>query len=152
MQRSFEEYLETPPWEAFIQMVNDYYPLELNPTLTDLCSIEAIAGEKTRVTLSISRYRHRDQLLPPFTVRAINYYRLDLSTFFTERLTLPLALPKAPLTTRDVVDLISAKLNIAFDRNDFKHKLIDNGSKSVTLEAHPRSLRWIGSITLPLTY
>lgn len=152
MQRNLEEYLETPPWEAFIQMVNDYYPLELNPTLTDLCSIERISGEKTRVTLSISRYRHRDQLLPPFTVRAINYYRLDLSTFFTGRLTLPLKLDKAPVTTRDIVDVIGAQLKIVFDRNDFKHKLIEPGSKSVTLEAHPRSLRWVGAIDLPLTY
>lgn len=149
MTRSLEQYVKASPWEALIQLINDNFDFALSPSATTLVSLSHLDDEgSTRVTLSSSRGKQSGRYLPPFTSHVFNYTRLDLGVYLHAYDGHRFIVDSYPISTVDVVKRLSKLTGIPFDKNDFKHYLIEDDSKSkFTLEAHPYSLRWIGKIT-----
>lgn len=144
MERTTRDYLRLPPWEALLEIVNDTHNLVLSPHTTTLRNMEVVDTETVEVTLSVNRSTSHRQLLPPFDEHVFQYQRLDLTRFF--RVNTPVTVPDVPLTTKDLVRVLTDRTGVVFDINDFRHQSLDGVTPPYTLKAHPRSLRWVGQL------
>lgn len=150
MSDRLTDYLSLPPWEALIQMVNDYHALDLNPKLAKLVSMNHVDKDTVKVTIASPRSQRGNVALPPFDYRVVTYHRLDIETFFGEFIQEPFVVSQYPATTKRITDELSRRSNVKFDINDFRHYIIQDFQDRIYLEAFPGSLRWTGKVVLTL--
>lgn len=151
MERSLREYMSLDPWEAVIAMINDNYTLALNPVRTKLVSMEPF-GADLRITLLSERSPSEGNLLPPFDQKTFQYTRLELGEFFGLGLDpFVFNLQAYPSSTKAVTQVLTAQTGVIFGRNDIEHYSIDAPISGVFgINAHPMSLRWVGSLSVTL--
>lgn len=143
--RTTREYMGLRPWEALITMVNDEYGLQLNPETTELVNVEQLDQYQIEVTLAVHRNRDHQQQLPPVSEHTIRYTRVDIGLFFRAKDT-PIPVNDPPKTTQALISTLTARTGVAFDIDDVIHVPLDDVTPPYRLKAHPRSLRWVGSI------
>jgi hypothetical protein len=147
-----DRYLEESPWEAFIMMVNDQYHFQLFPETTTLVGIESLANNRVEVTIASQRSRSLRNLLPSLEQFTFVLTLIDLSTYFGGALSIPASELTTP-STMTIVNWLQTNINaIPFYKDDIIHEEIDLPLPvTYVLNAHPRSLRWSGSVTITLT-
>lgn len=143
--RTTREYMGLRPWEALITMVNDEHALSLSPETTELVSVEIIDTHQIEVMLAVSRSQDDRQQLPPLTEHVFRYTRVDIGLFFRAK-DRPIEVTEPPHTTQALVAALTARTGVAFDIDDVIHVPLTETTPPYTLKAHPRSLRWTGSI------
>lgn len=141
------DYLKLEPWEALIEIVNNRYLLELDSARTKLLEFTPGVGTQTSIKLSTQRSGAVGNLLPSFSERTFSYDRLDLTTYFGSA-PVVIAGVKPPVSTYALTQVLSAQTGIKFSPNDFINEIIETDAQlaNYELEAHPRSLRWVGSV------
>jgi len=143
-----ETLLQYPPWEALIRMVNHHYRMTIDPRMAKLVEQETLSDNRLEVTLALKPSGSLRNLLPPTEQITVVYQLLDLGTYFGGTFTI---VDRAyPDTTLTVVDQLSETFGVVFDRDDILHETIPMGLTTYTLKAHPRSLRWVGSLDISL--
>lgn len=143
------DYLKLSPWEALIEIINQKYFLDLDSATTKMLAFTPGVGTRTAIQLSADRSTRPGNLLPPSMNRTFHYDRLDLTAYFGAD---PVVIPgvRAPISTHTLVTRLSAQTGIVFDKNDFVNEIVmtDAQLADYTLLAHPRSLRWVGTLRL----
>lgn len=144
------DYLQEDPWVAVVNRINDLYLTEIQPNTSSLKAIESLGGTRTKITIETNISEAEGNTMPPVTRYDYEYDRLDLASFF--RVTTPKGLTgfALPTSTFKVIDAISELNDIKFTLNDFMHYQYDEYLKVYTLEANPKSLRFVGSLQFEL--
>lgn len=144
------DYLGTDPWNALIRMINDRAYVNLNPVTAKLVSLEAVAGPETRVTLDANRSTSDANIDAPLPENLVYLFeRLDLSTFFGTTV-IDVSGVTLPITSAAIMDQLGERNGIVFDVGDFYQEEYTAFSTTITLRAHPNSLRWIGQLRINL--
>lgn len=144
------DYLQATPWDALIARINDLYRTELEPFTTRLGSFESEGGTRTRITIVPKQVDSSTNTAPPIVHTEYTYDRLDLSTFFVGPALKQLSGLTLPTDTFKVLDAISELNDIVFTLNDFTHVQYDTYNEVLTLEANPKSLRFVGQVQFEL--
>lgn len=146
------DYLTLPPWDALVQMVNDQTFAQLNPLTTSLKSFKSLGGKSVEVVLAAARSTSEFNILPVYPDSTFAYDRLDLATHFHQLAPTNISGYRLPLSTVDLLTDIGLRNGIVFDVGDFIHQRIEvySPGAELVLEAHPDSLRWVGSLRLRL--
>jgi hypothetical protein len=146
------DYLTLPPWEALVQMVNDQTYAQLNPLTTSLVSITSLGGRSVEVVIAAARSTSEFNILPVYPDTTFHYDRLDLAAEFKQGVPVNINGYRLPLSTVDLMNDVGARNGIAFDVGDFLHQRLETYTPGaeVVLQAHPESLRWVGSLKLRL--
>lgn len=142
-----DDYLKLDPWEALIRIINDRYHLELDTKTTTMVSFEVGTGTRTSIRLSRKRSDSPRNLLPEFTERTFHYSRIDLESYFGSE---PIVVSDIalPTSTSTLIKQLSTASGVVFSHNDFINDFIetDEELEGYVLQAHPKSLRWVGSL------
>lgn len=147
-----ETYLQQPPWDALIAMINHRWLLQLEPTTTELVHLTSLGGTRTEIGIAVKRTGGLGSLLPPFEQGTYEYDRIDLTSYFGG--VAPLIIPnlQLPVSTPRIAEYLTEQYGIVFEPNDFFHEtLIDyDQTQPYSLTAHPNSLRWVGSLNVQI--
>lgn len=142
------ELLRLPPWEALIEAVNYHLQLTLDARSTRLVELDLLTDDRIEVTLAFNTSTSLRNLLPPTQQITVVYQRLDIGRFFGYALVLP---PDTVFpSTVELTKYITQRTGVVFDKDDVIHEMIPVGSSPYQLQAHPRSLRWVGTLTINL--
>lgn len=141
--------LQLSPTRALIEILGVRNGVDLSDDTLEILDITAMTGRVTQVTLQVRKNRDMFTSLPLKGSVVFTYNRLDLAEYFSQtQLTIKLALPT---TTRTVMEVLTNYYGYQFDSADFVVERIDeNNAHQYQLKATPRSLRWVGSLTLDL--
>lgn len=140
------ELLRLPPWEAIIRMINRRYTMSIDPQCATLVELEELTDNRMEITLALHPSASLRNLMPPTQQMTVVYERLDLSRFFDGPITL--SFTTSPTTTLDLTRKLTELTGVVFGKNDVMHEVIPIDQSSYTLRAHPRSLRWVGELTI----
>jgi hypothetical protein len=145
------EYLRFPPWEALVEMINQKHFVQLNPKVTQLAGLVALGDTLTEVTVKATRSAHPGNLLPAFTQGTYRYHRLNLGQYF-QSLGIPLVVTglRLPVSSWELVQWLQDITGVVFDLSDVLVERVTTvqQAQAVRLQAHPRSLRWVGELVL----
>lgn len=146
------ELLSLPPWEALVSMINAEYGFSLDYQTTHLYALEPLDDNQMELTIQVRRSKAWHNLLPQVDQYTFQYRRLDLGTFFNaDGKALVLDDSRQFTTTVDLMEEISTRTGVYFDIDDVYHEPLPNGRViEYTIRAHPRSLRWVGELTVTL--
>lgn len=145
------DYLNVDPWTAVIEMINNEYGVELNPSSTSLVSLESLGGTKTKLKLRTNWGNSPDDTQPKPELPEFFYYdRLDLGTMFKGGPIYVMNNVRMPLTTFQVMGMLYRKNDIVFSYTDLMADQFDKFNTAYKLTAKDESLRFVGSI--PFTF
>lgn len=147
-----EQLLELSTRGAIVRMINDENktffngdeagPLVISPPLVK-------GGIRTEVEVSIRRKLSGMDELPFAGQLAFRYNRLDVENTFYGRLNG--FRPSMPTSTQVLLDELTARMGIKFEKDDFiLEDIIRNNAAPYVLKAKPESLRWVGSMAIQL--
>ncbi len=140
--------LRLPPWEAIIEMINRRYHMSIDPQSAQLVELDPLDDDRMEITLALKPSNTLRNLLPPTQQMTVIYRRLDLNRFFGGPLTLP---PDSTIvSTLDLTHYLTQRTGVVFDKDDVIHEMIPVGVSPYILKAHPRSIRWVGELTINL--
>lgn len=141
--------LQLTPTKALLEIAGARNNVTLREDIIQIADVTALVGRQTQVTLKVRK--SFDPFAPvPFEGSSIFIYnRLDLGTFF-EGVKINLTLD-LPATTSHLIDILSAEYGYVFDSDDFYEEVITvANAHGYVLRATPRSLRWVGELTVNL--
>lgn len=144
------DYLQAAPWDALIARINDTYQIELEPYTTQLVELESQGGTRTRVVIAPHQVDSETNTAPDVSRTEYFYDRLDLASFFKGPTIKQLSGMTVPTDTFKILDAISELNDIKFTLNDFIHIQYDSYGQRYTLQANPKSLRFVGSVQFEL--
>lgn len=144
------DYLQAAPWDALIARINDAYQIELEPYSTKLIELESKGRTYTRVVIGPNQVDSDTNTAPPIERTEYFYERLDLANFFTGSPIKQLSGFTLPTDTFKILDAIGELNDIVFTLNDFLHVQYDAYGQTFTLEANPKSMRFVGSVQFQL--
>lgn len=144
------DYLKADPWVAVINRINDVYLTEIEPSSTELVSIDSLGGTRTSVTIKTNISESPTNTMPPVERNTYEYDRIDLASFFIGDGVKDLEGFALPTSTFKVLDAVSELNDIVFTLNDFLHYQYDEYLHVYTLQANPKSLRFVGSLQFQL--
>lgn len=147
------EYLKYKPWDALITIINHRYRLSLDTETTELVAFTPKEGTRTDITLRAKRSTSERNLLPQMGERTFSYDRLDIGSYFGgDSLTISGVRP--PISSYELVQKLSEMYDVVFSPDDFINEIImdDDELANYTLTASPRSLRWVGSVSIRGSY
>jgi hypothetical protein len=146
-------YLRLSPWEAFIAMVNDQYHYGLFPETTTLVDRESLDNGRLEITIAVQRSKRLSNLLPPFEQATFVLNRLHLGEYFNSPVQFFRSqLPEVGFRRSDLLDVIFATEgnSVYRDISDIEDEWVIRDEVSAltqhVIEAHPLSLRWVGSV------
>lgn len=142
------ELLRLPPWEAIIEMINRRYHMTIDPLATHLVALEEMSDNRLEITIALFPSASSRNMLPPTKKMTVVYERLDLARFFGSSVSM--GLPNRPVSTLDITQWLTQLTGVVFDKNDVIHEMIPIDDDTYQLNAHPRSLRWVGGLTIVL--
>lgn len=141
--------LQLTPTKALLEIAGARNNVTLREDIIQITDVTALVGRQTQVTLKVRK--SFDPFAPvPFEGQSTFIYnRLDLGTFFQGvKINLTLDLPTI---TSHLVDILAAEYGYVFDSDDFYEELITvSNAHGYVLRATPRSLRWVGQLTVNL--
>lgn len=141
--------LHMTPTAALLEIASSRNNVMLREDIIDIRDVTPLVGRQTQVKLKVRK--SFDPFAPvPFTGESIFIYnRLDLGTFFESvKINLTLDLPT---TTSQLVEIMAAEYGYVFDDDDFYEEVITvSNAHGYVLRATPRSLRWVGQLTVNL--
>jgi len=141
------DYLNVDPWTAVIEMINNEYGVELNPSSTSLVSLESLGGTKTKLKLRTNWGNSPDDTQPKPELPEFFYYdRLDLGTMFKGGPQYVMNNVRMPLTTFQVMGMLYRKNDIVFSFTDLVADQFDRFNTPYKLTAKDESLRFVGEI------
>jgi len=141
--------LHLEPTQAIVRMLNDANGTNYRLDRFTASAPMVVAGTTTKVTLSsVEVPAYIDDQITTGSID-FTYERLELSVFLKG--VLDGYHPTLPCSTQTLLDEIKARINQSFYGDDILLQELtrDNGVQYV-LTAKPESLRFVGSITLPL--
>lgn len=137
--------LRLPPWEAVIELINRRYHMTIDPYTTSLVALDPMAEDRIEITLALRPSTILNNLLPPTQQMTVIYRRLDMERFFRGPITIPTNQPMG--STIELINYLTRRTGVVFDKDDVIHEMIPPG-ETYALKAHPRSLRWVGELTV----
>lgn len=143
-----KELLGLHPWEALIEMINRHYTKALDPAYVTLVTIDQLTDEKIFITLALHPSTSLHNQLPPEELLSVVVTRLDLQRFFKGPVSM--VFTRRPVTTLDITRRILDQTGIVFDKDDVVNEVVPTGATNYLLKAHPRSMRWIGQLSITL--
>jgi len=137
--------LRLPPWEAIIELINRRYHMTIDPNMTSLVALDPMDDDRMEITLALRPSTILYNLLPPTRQMTVIYRRLDLNRFFGGPVIIPAE--QAMTSTIELTKYLTQRTGVVFDKDDVIHEMIPPG-EAYAMKAHPRSLRWVGELSI----
>lgn len=139
------DYLHLPPWEAVVALTNHKYNLQLTPHTVTLEAFQPEGATRTALRLRRNRSSWWGNLLKLGKHWDVVYDRLPLETL-TSAGPVVVSVGRFPLSAQSLVSRLKTATGITFVLEDFEEVGEITQAGELTLTAHPRSLRWVGSL------
>ncbi|ARV76830.1 virion structural protein [Pseudomonas phage Phabio] len=141
------DYLKVDPWSAVIEMINNEYGVELNPSSTSLVSLESLGGTKTKLKLRVNWGKSPDDTQPkPELPEYFFYDRIDLATLFKGGPIYVMDNVRMPMSTFQIMGMLDKKNDVVFSYTDLVPDQFDRFDEPYKLVAGAQSLRFVGEI------
>ena len=149
-----EDYLHLPPFEGLVGAINTQYVFNLNANWTTITRLVPDIDDPHRLFVTLQVHRsssesNQDPVPPPLD---FHYTRFDLATYVTPTQPFVVRDRTLPLSTADLVELLSEETGYRFTYDDFLPMQWDTPTADgvYTVKAHPLSLRWVGEFQFVL--
>lgn len=138
-----DKLLTFPPANALLIATNDALGTSLHPDYVVVGEVYDADGMTAKVDIT-SRTVEPNSLEKRFSNKGfVTIDRMDIGTFFDGSYTIEF---DGSIASQDVSRIISEATGIVFDERDFLESVITPLSNK--LVASPRSLRWVGELTI----
>lgn len=142
---STEKLLTYPPINALLIATNEKLGLSLHPSYVKVGEVTNPNGLLATVEISASNEMPNTEEHRFSGKGTITIDRIDIGAFFGGQYAIAY---DGAVTSYDVARIITAQTGILFDERDFTDLVIT--AQSNKLKVSPRSLRWVGEVTIVL--
>lgn len=141
--------LHLTPTRALMAIIGVNNGVEIDDDALEISNIRSLGDRLTKVDLQVRKHRNLHSNLPLVGTTEFTYNRLDIGTFFNG-VNIDITL-NLPTNTNTLVSVLSNYYGYVFDNTDFVIELIDStNAHQYRLKASPRSIRWVGELTIDL--